>query len=278
MIGAALAIPTGGASLVAGGLVSGGLGLLGSAITKNVSDTMSNNMSSSQSSFSATGFSSGTTDTVNHGTSKTEGYTKGISESMTLTLHDKSVENTLERINKQLKRIDEFESLGMYECAAYFLSDDQYAAEVAASTYKALMRGENSGVEIAAINSWGQSQREETATLAQYIKNFMHPVFKYNGPAENIEVTPCSLVSGNELAIHMGLPRRSVCGLPVIEHADFGKEIVTYEGTKYSTGINLGKIFNMGSAGNCRVSLNVNSLAMHTFVTGSTGSGKSNTV
>ena len=101
---------------------------------------------------------------------------------------------------------------------------------------------------------------------------------KYNGPAGNIEVTPCSLVSGNELAIHMGLPRRSVCGLPVIEHADFGKEIVTYEGTKYSTGINLGKIFNMGSAGNCRVSLNVNSLAMHTFVTGSTGSGKSNTV
>lgn len=278
MIGAALAIPTGGASLVAGGLVSGGLGLLGSAITKNVSDTMSNNMSSSQSSSSATGFGSGTTDTVNHGTSKTEGYTKGISESLTLTLHDKSVENTLERINKQLKRIDEFESLGMYECAAYFLSDDQYAAEVAASTYKALMRGENSGVEIAAINSWGQSQREETATLAQYIKNFMHPVFKYNGPAGNIEVTPCSLVSGNELAIHMGLPRRSVCGLPVIEHADFGKEIVTYEGTKYSTGINLGKIFNMGSAGNCRVSLNVNSLAMHTFVTGSTGSGKSNTV
>lgn len=278
MIGAALAIPTGGVSLAVGGLVSGGLGLLGSAITKNVSDAMSNNMSSSQSSSSATGFSSGITDTVNHGTSKTEGYTKGISESMTLTLHDKSVENTLERINKQLKRIDEFESLGMYECAAYFLSDDQYAAEVAASTYKALMRGENSGVEIAAINSWGQSQREETAMLAQYIKNFMHPVFKYNGPAGNIEVTPCSLVSGNELAIHMGLPRRSVCGLPVIEHADFGKEIVTYEGTKYSTGINLGKIFNMGSAGNCRVSLNVNSLAMHTFVTGSTGSGKSNTV
>lgn len=64
---------------------------------------------------------------------------------MTLTLHDKSIEDTLERINKQLKRIDEFESLGMYECAAYFLSDDQYAAEVAASTYKALMRGENSG-------------------------------------------------------------------------------------------------------------------------------------
>jgi hypothetical protein len=278
LLGAALAPVTGGVSLAVGGVVSGGLGMLGSAISKNVSDSISSNESISQSFSSVKGFSDGTTDTVNYGISKTEGYTKGISEGMTLTLHDKSIEDTLERINKQLKRIDEFESLGMYECAAYFLSDDQYAAEVAASTYKALMRGENSGVEIAAINSWGQFQSEKTAMLAQYVKNFIHPVFKYNGPAGNIEVTPCSLVSGNELAIHMGLPRRSVCGLPVIEHADFGKEIVTYDGAKGTTGINLGKIFNMGSSGNSKVSLNVNSLSMHTFVTGSTGSGKSNTV
>lgn len=278
LLGAAFAPVTGGVSLAVGGVVSGGLGMLGSAISKNVSDSTSSNESISQSFSSVMGSSDGTTDTVNYGISKTEGYTKGISEGMTLTLHDKSIENTLERINKQLKRIDEFESLGMYECAAYFLSDDQYSAEVAASTYKALMRGENSGVEIAAINSWGQFQSEKTAMLAQYVKNFIHPVFKYNGPAGNIEVTPCSLVSGNELAIHMGLPRRSVCGLPVIEHADFGKEIVTYDGAKCSTGINLGKIFNMGSSGNSKVSLNVNSLAMHTFVTGSTGSGKSNTV
>lgn len=278
LLSAALAPVTGGVSLAVGGVVSGGLGMLGSAISKNVSDSTSSNESISRSFSSVMGSSDGTTDTVNYGISETEGYTKGISEGMTLTLHDKSIENTLERINKQLKRIDEFESLGMYECAAYFLSDNQYAAEVAASTYKALMRGENSGVEIAAINSWGQFQSEKTAMLAQYVKNFIHPVFKYNGPAGNIEVTPCSLVSGNELAIHMGLPRRSVCGLPVIEHADFGKEIVTYDGAKCSTGINLGKIFNMGSSGNSKVSLNVNSLAMHTFVTGSTGSGKSNTV
>lgn len=278
LLGAALAPVTGGVSLAVGGVVSGGLGMLGSAITKNVSDSTSSNESLSESFSTVIGSSDGTTDTINYGISKTEGYSKGISEGMTLTLHDKSIEDTLERINKQLKRIDEFESLGMYECAAYFLSDDQYAAEVAASTYKALMRGENSGVEIAAINSWGQYQKNKTELIGQYVKNFIHPVFRYNGPAGNIEVTPCSLVSGNELAIHMGLPRRSVCGLPVIEHADFGKEIVTYDGAKRTTGINLGKIFNMGSTGNSKVSLNVNSLAMHTFVTGSTGSGKSNTI
>ncbi len=278
LLGAALTPVTGDKSLIVGGVISSGLGMLGSAITNGKADSISNNKSISRSFSTAAGSSDGITDTVNHGISKTEGHTKGISEGMVLTLHDKSVEDILERINKQLKRIDEFESLGMYECAAYFLSDDQYAAEVAASTYKALMRGENSGVEIAAINSWGQYQKGKTEMICQYVKNFIHPVFRYNGPAGTIEVTPCSLVSGNELAIHMGLPRRSVCGLPVIEHADFGKEIVTYDGTKRSSGINLGKIFNMGSAGNSKVSLNINSLSMHTFVTGSTGSGKSNTV
>ena len=282
LLGAALAPVTGGASLVAGGVISGGLGMLGSTISKTVSDTTSTNASVTNSFSSVKGSSDGVTDTVNYGISKTKGSTKGMSEGMTLTFHDKSVEDILERINKQLKRIDDFESLGMYECAAYFMSDNQYAAETAASTYKALMRGENSGVEIAAINSWNSGNMKmpdsKVQLIEQYVKNFIHPVFQYNSPTGGIEVTPCALVSGNELAIHMGLPRHSVCGLPVIEHADFGKEVITYDGTKCSKGITLGNVFNMGSASNNKVSLDLNSLVMHTFVTGSTGSGKSNTV
>lgn len=279
ILGAALAPVTGGASLVVGGVVSGGLGMLGSAITSTVSDSTTTNKSVTDGFSTVHGGSKGITESVNYGISKTEGYTRGISEGMTLTLHDKSIETTLERIDKQLKRIDEFESLGMYECAAYFLSDGS-AAEVAASTYKALMRGENSGVEIAAVNSWGQgdNEKDKTKLVAQYVKNFIHPVFRYDGSAGNIEVTPCSLVSGNELSIHMGLPKKSVCGLPVIEHADFGREVVTYENVKRSSGINLGKIFNMGSPSENNVQLSLDSLAMHTFITGSTGSGKSNTV
>lgn len=277
ILGAALAPVTGGASLVVGGVVSGGLGMLGSAITSTVSDSTTTNDSVTDGFSTVHGRSKGVTESVNYGITQTAGYTRGLGEGMTLTLHDKSIESTLERIDKQLKRIDEFESLGMYECAAYFLSDDS-SAEVAASTYKALMRGENSGVEIAAINSWGQGKEKETKLIAQYVKNFIHPVFQYNGSAGNIEVTPCSLVSGNELSIHMGLPRKSVCGLPVIEHADFGSEVVIYDNSKRSSGINLGKIFNMGSSSENNVQLSLNSLAMHTFITGSTGSGKSNTV
>ncbi len=272
MLGAALAPVTGGFSLAAGGVVSGSLGMLGSALTGTVSE------SSSGSSSVASSDSTALTDSGTHTYSSGVSVTKSRSDAVTLTAHDKSVENILSRIDRQLERLDEFESLGMYECAAYFLSEDQYAAEIAAATYSALMRGEGSGVEIAAVNSWGRYEKDKTELIERYVKNFIHPVFKYSGALGNIEVTPGSMVSGNELAIHMGLPRKSVCGLPVIEHADFGKEVVRYDRSVSGSSINLGKIFNMGSAGANDVRIDKASLSMHTFVTGSTGSGKSNTV
>lgn len=278
VLGAALAPVTGGASLAVGGVIAGGLGLAGSAAAKTISDSMSQSRSDSVSKSYTSGNSlsdtRGSSHTLTSGTSLTE----GSSHALTLTAHDKTVENILARIDKQLKRMDEFESLGMYECAAYFLSNDQYASEMAASTYKALMGGENTGVEISVVNSWGIFDGDKTSMIGDYVKNFMHPVFRYNSGFGGIEVTPSAMVSGNELAIHIGLPQKSVCGLPVIEHADFGKEVVTYDGKTAVNGVNLGKIFNMGGLCPNSVLLDKNSLTMHTFVTGSTGSGKSNTI
>lgn len=244
--------------------------------SKSHSETI--NFSKSKSYSKSTGESEGWTNSTNNSTSNTVGSSTGISESMMLSFHNKSIENTLKRIDEQLNRIYEFESLGMYECAAYFMSNESGVAEMAATTYKALIKGENSGVEVSAINTWGIDEKYKNKLISEYLFNFTHPIFKYFGPTGEIEVTPCSLVSGNELAIHMGLPRSSVCGFPVIEHVDFAKEIVTYDGNNSFSGINLGKIFNMGSECESKVKLDINSLSMHTFVTGSTGSGKSNTV
>ena len=275
IVGAALSPFTAGITGGIGGLISGGFGLMGSTTGSSTSNTVTNSKSTSNSKTygESTSESEGLTSTNTTGTS----MTKGLSNAITLTAHNKTIENMLSRIDKQLKRIDEFETLGMYECAAYFLSENQYAADIAATTYKAIMRGENSGVESAAINSWGSCEKRKTALIEQYVKNFIHPVFEYSGSVGDIEVTPSAMVSGSELAIHMGLPRKSVCGLPVIEHADFGKEVVRYDQESFQSGINLGKVFNMGRSCLNNVRLDKSSLSMHTFVTGSTGSGKSNT-
>ena len=159
ILSAALAPVTGGASLAVGGVVSGGLGMLGSALATTTTDSTATSKAKTYG--KSTAVSDGSTHTYTSGISVTE----GLSNAITLTAHDKSIEDMLTRIDKQLKRMDEFESLGMYECAAYFMSEDQYAADVAAATYKAIMRGENSGVEIAAINSWGNFEKEKTGLI-----------------------------------------------------------------------------------------------------------------
>lgn len=263
---------TGGTSLLAGGIAMGAIP--SGSKTKGVSESESISESSSE--------THGVSDTVNENITEsntnTRGLTSGTSDNMQLTMQNKTLINTLERIDKQLKRIDECESLGMWECAAYFLSDSQETAEMAAGTYKALMKGERSGVETSAINFWGRANSKQLPLLREYIANFIHPVFEYRSDSVTVPVTAASLISGNELAIQMGLPRKSVCGFPVIEHADFGKEVVKYNHISNGRDFVLGKVFSMGEENDTEVRLDRDSLTMHTFVTGSTGSGKSNTV
>ena len=279
-LGVVTAPLTGGASVVAAGaIMAGQIGLSAfNPSTKSKGTSTSETDTKNESETKGVAF--GNNESQSENETHTRGITSGTSDNMQLTMQNKTLLNTLERIDLQLKRIDECESLGMWECAAYFLSSSQETAEMAAGTYKALMKGSKSGLETSAVNYWGRQDEAKLPILRDYITNFIHPVFAYRSTenTEYLPVTPSSLLSSNELAIQMGLPRKSVCGFPVIEHADFGKEVVSYGKAKSMRTICLGKVFSMGTEMPTEVNLDVDSFTMHTFVTGSTGSGKSNTV
>lgn len=274
----ALAPLTGGASIAAAAAIGLGQvalsGITPETNTKGVSASSSDTVSKS----TTRGETSGTSESQSENRTYTRGSSAGSSNTVQLTMQNKSLLDTMEKIELQLKRIDECESIGMWECAAYILSDTQETAEMAAGTYKALMKGEQSGVETSSVNLWGYQDKRKTSLLRDYITNFIHPVFEYHSGKMKVPVTSASLVSSNELAIQMGLPRKSVCGLPVIEHVDFGKEVVQYDKGEGRKEFPLGRVFSMGRITGTEVNLDCNSLAMHTFVTGSTGSGKSNTI
>ena len=142
------------------------------ALSKTITHSTTETVQDSAGSSSAISQGSGSS------VAETNNFTNGTSHAVTLQAHDKPLENMLERIDRQLKRMDEFESVGMFQCAAYFLSENHYSAEMAATNYKAIVGGENSGVEIAAVNTWGLND-ENTKLIGQYVKNFIHPVFKY---------------------------------------------------------------------------------------------------
>ena len=92
-------------------------------------------------------------------------------------------------------------------------------------------------------------------------------------------VTPTTSLSGLELSYSLNFPQKPVSGLPVLECASFGRNVVTYdiEGLR-KPDLKLGQIFHMNHMEKCAVNLSLDSLKSHVFVTGSTGSGKSNTV
>ena len=98
--------------------------------------------------------------------------------------------------------------------------------------------------------------------------------------AELGELSPATLVSGKEMAIQLGLPRRSTSTVSVVEAKTFGRQIQNVDGftPKAEKIVDLGVVRNLWTDLPQKVELDVKKLASHIFVTGSTGSGKSNTV
>lgn len=210
--------------------------------------------------------SNGTTDT--HSTVRTQ----------QIEVCNKAVEELLTRIDEQIKRTKESEDYGCYSCAAYFLSSRPSKALLAANTYRSLMIGEGSSVESGAANLW--QDRASVTAMREYLKRFTHPVFArqlWENEADSLFYTAGTLVSGRELPMHLGLPTRSVHGLPIIEHAEFGRNVPD-EAMPDEDKMNLGKIYHMGKEEAAELLLNRQAMASHTFITGSTGTGKSNAV
>lgn len=229
--------------------------------------------------------SDGTADTTSHNDtnttseSKTTGTTDTTGSGRTLQIENtnKPIEELLKRIEEQLVRVREGEDYGAYSCGAYFLSGKQESSILAANTYRALMLGEGSSVESGAINTW--TEQPIVQTMKEYLRRFEQPIFalpiKEEPETEDdlLLYSPGTIVSGLELPLHLGVPTKSVIGLPVIEHAEFGRNVHSA-----ADPLVLGKLYHMGQEEQITVPLSVHSLASHTFITGSTGAGKSNTV
>ena len=208
--------------------------------------------------------------------------TSGTTDNLTIEFRDKSIENLLEKIDKHIKRLKQGCSYGVWEVASYFLAKEKKTAAIAASTYRSLLLGEETGIEKPNFTIF-DSAEHETAIIQEALFYCEHPMFLI--PANDLShsvnnvyaLSPTSYINGKELAILLNLPRKSVNGIMVTEMAEFGRNVLT-DSSHARREIEIGHIFHMGQKEDALVSLNIDSLTSHCFVTGSTGSGKSNTV
>lgn len=198
-----------------------------------------------------------------------------------------------QKIDCQLERIKECENYGMYNCGVYVLADDYSSAVSASVSFRSIMRGEESSAEASYINVWRFKSKDDNEVddnevikhMLSYLSTFNHPLFELKKDSDKKEnemllpVSPSTMISGKELSIQLGMPRKSISGIPVIKTARFGRKVLYVdESLKSDKEIELGTIYHMNNSEETKVALNAESLTSHVFVTGSTGSGKSTTV
>lgn len=268
-IGTAIGATVGGPAGAAVGSTIGGI--LGNTFSFSAGKFHSTTTSTNESDSKAHGVTSGSAHS--EGESNTEGSSQavGSSQNLQIKFENHTVKQLMEKIDETLKRYNTCTDLGMWNCAMYCISESEYVSQMAASVYQSLIRGKNSSLENGAITLWN---KEQSKLVINSLKHMCHPLLDLGGLA----VTPGTLISSAELAIHAGLPNHSVPGIPVIECSEFGRTVSTYDLKNNQRLFNLGVIYNMHKPETLNVGLDTNSLASHTFITGSTGSGKSNTV
>lgn len=254
-----------------GGSVSAGF-TLEDVFSTNVTANYSKASTKGKTDTSSNSDSEGTSKSTNKVDTDTTGFTTGMGRTYSFKSENKSVDELLKRIEVALERISQSEDVGLFNFGVYFLSNNKDAVYRAASTYMGLVKGENSGVEKSFINVWEDGNKNVNMVKA-CIKSFEHPLFK---DEENSMVSSTTLINSRELARGTTFPYKSIPGIPAMNFTPFSRNISTYE-KETGRKIKLGNIFHMGVEEDSEVKLDLDSLTMHTFITGSTGSGKTNT-
>lgn len=262
---------------------------IGKTIANTLGHAVSKSVSAAQGAYKGVNF--GGNFGANFARSSNVMATVGKNEGITQSFTNYTIKHTLEILEQQMKRYEQSTALGMWDFAAYVLSEDTNVANNVAHSYLALTQGEQSYMSQTAVNLWRGDMGKESddaKEICSYLRELRHPLFglspaltaldsEYN--AYPAVITAATSLSGKELAYSLNFPQKSVAGLPVIECAEFGRNVVSYEPVKNADCmLNIGNIFHMNRTESALVRLTKKSLCSHTFITGSTGSGKSNTV
>lgn len=260
-----------------------GGGSQGDGSSSNWGFNSGSSRSTSSSYTSSTSFSHSISNSVGtaeaESTTRGETDTAGTSETKTINYENRGISDLMKKIEEQLERIGQWESYGLWESSAYFFSDEIAVSVLAATAYKALMTGERSGIENAHVNIWNAAEQRSSniRAIMDHVKYLVHPSAQIliSDEYQKQIVTPTSMVSGSELSLLLGLPRKSVAGVAVQEMAEFGRAVV-YENRLPRKPISIGKIYHMGIVEEeTEVDMDLDLFSSHCFITGSSGSGKS---
>ena len=233
--------------------------------TKNFSKGTNYSESSSQTTSNNT--STSTTTTWGTNSSETNGYSQNVgnSSSEQRTYTNKKVSNFLDRLDKQIERLEQGKGIGFWNVGAYFLSDQPGNSTIAANIYNGIIKGAESNFETSTVRTFNALSRRDKQELTKYLRQYEIPQLE-NGNFL------AQAVNTNELTVQINFPQKSITGLDVVEVTPFGANPSPQQGRN----IQVGYLFNFEKKFKKDIQLDIDKFTGHIFVTGSTGSGKSN--
>ncbi len=261
-------------------LLAAGTGLLTqSYIAMNAVSMLINRPQASESGHDdfSTGMQIGENMGIQEGQQKGEGKSvaDSVGETVSATTKDYHVSSLLERVNWYIQWINRRENYGMFNSCTYVISSSASINLMVASQYQALMQGNRDMSQPVTINTW--SQENGAGDVRKALMHLTHPSFECRDLSEKF--TPAMLLSSKELSRQMALPQKPVVGISVSEYAAFGREVVRKTPIKNGKVIRVGSVSHMGKTVEKQpVILDLQSMAAHTFIAGTNGSGKSNAV
>ncbi len=207
---------------------------------------------------------------VTNSSGETQSSTHTAGMSTQYTYENRTIGSILSAIDENISRLNLCEGTGAFQCAAYIFAGDTATARMGANMYRALL-SQSSVSTISHINMW--NDKENTQALCDYLQRMKHPLFSFRNGIYG--VTAATISSSNELSQHFIWPRKSIPGLMVDRHAEFARDVITKRKND-SAAVRVGSIMHMGNVEKCEVLLNLEECSKHLFISGTTGSGKSN--
>lgn len=232
------------------------------------------------------GYSWGSSKAITNSTANTEGKSHSLSvgknESTTYTYKSFMVTNLLDRLEKTIERVNQSQATGLWKYSTYVLGYDATTSKSVANYLKGITQGKDSYIEPAVVQEWSRVDGPTSCAFTEikkYVSLFSHPVFVTANEKQQdvMMVTATSYVGTDELSNVIAFPRKSLQGIPVVAGVSFGRE--PYSLNPLKKDLEIGCAYHLHEKiEKQKIELSIDELSKHTFITGSTGSGKSNTI
>jgi hypothetical protein len=243
--------------------------------TSQVSDTRS--WQESRTATSGESFTASDTTTTGETHTTSIQYGKALSESamQSTTLGtervDRSARHFEEVLEKLHKRFLDGQGTGLWNVSTFVLGENKYAVGRAAQVLQGHLAGAETSLEPLRIVEVGSDSKLMGSICAFGRLRCELP--------EPHPLDPCyddlaTLLTTAELSCEMGMPGKSLPGLDVVRHCDFGRFSPP---AKTDSKLELGHLVDRNVDSRILVELDIDNLVGHTFITGVTDSGKTTT-